>query len=101
MEEWILLVIGLLISALGIVNITGNVSTIHAYNRRKVKEEDITKYGRVMGIGTLIIGISLVVAFALTLLDADFTVDIIVIPAIVIGVAIMLYGQFRYNGGIF
>ena len=55
MDEIILLVMGLLISAMGIVNICGNVSTIHSYNRRKVAEEDIPKYGRALGIGTLII----------------------------------------------
>ena len=68
MDEIILLVMGLLISAMGIVNICGNVSTIHSYNRRKVAEEDIPKYGRAVGVGTLIIGASLVAAYVLTLL---------------------------------
>lgn len=101
MENIILLVIGLLISALGIVNISGNISTIHSYNRRKVREEDIPKYGRVMGSGTLIIGISLILSFALISLDVDISIDYIVIPAVIVGVAIMLYGQFKYNKGIF
>ena len=38
------LILGLFISALGIINIMGNISTIHSYNRRKVKEEDVPKY---------------------------------------------------------
>ena len=37
MGNLMLLIIGLLISVLGIVNIKGNISTIHSYNRRKVK----------------------------------------------------------------
>lgn len=45
MDELMLLIWGLIISTLGIVNIRGNISTIHSYNRRKVKEEDVTKYG--------------------------------------------------------
>lgn len=57
MEEIILLILGLFISVLGIINMTGNISTIHWYNRRKVTEEDIPKYGKAMGIGTLIIGV--------------------------------------------
>lgn len=56
MDNLILLILGLFISVLGITNIKGNISTIHSYNRRKVKEEDIPKYGKVVGTGTLIMG---------------------------------------------
>ena len=42
MDNLILLILGLFISVLGITNIKGNISTIHSYNRRKVKEEDMT-----------------------------------------------------------
>ena len=57
MDNLALLILGLFISALGIINIMGNISTIHSYNRRKVKEEDVPKYGKVVGTGTLIIGV--------------------------------------------
>lgn len=63
MENMMLLVLGICISVLGIVNIRGNISTIHSYNRRKVKEEDVPKYGKAVGTGTLIMGISLVLAY--------------------------------------
>ena len=56
MDYLLLLVLGLFISALGVTNIKGNISTIHACNRRKVKE-DIPKYGKAVGTGTLIMGI--------------------------------------------
>lgn len=46
MENIIMLILGVFISVMGIVNIKGNISTIHSYNRRKVKEEDIPKYGK-------------------------------------------------------
>lgn len=62
MENMMLLVLGICISVLGIVNIRGNISTIHSYNRRKVKE-DVPKYGKAVGTGTLIMGISLVLAY--------------------------------------
>ena len=38
MEYLGLLVMGILLSTLGIVNIRGNISTIHAWNRKRVKE---------------------------------------------------------------
>ena len=66
MDNIVLLILGVFISLLGIVNIMGNISTIHSYNRRKVKEEDVPKYGRAIGTGTLIIGASLIVAFVTT-----------------------------------
>mgnify|MGYP001034530108 CR=1 FL=1 len=48
MENIIMLILGVFISVMGIVNIKGNISTIHSYNRRRVKEEDIPKYGKVV-----------------------------------------------------
>ncbi len=63
MDNLNLPILGLLISALGILNIKENISTIHSYNRRKVKEEDVPKYGKAMGIGTLIIGVSFVISY--------------------------------------
>ena len=62
MDNIALLILGIFISVIGIVNMTGNISTIHSYNRRKVKEEDVPKYGRAVGTGTLIIGVSLIAA---------------------------------------
>ncbi len=35
MENIAMLILGIFICVLGIVNISGNVSTIHSYNRRK------------------------------------------------------------------
>ena len=41
MNQLLLLILGIFLSVIGIVNISGNISTIHAYNRRNVKEEDV------------------------------------------------------------
>ena len=100
MDHVLLLVLGIFISILGIVNIKGNISTIHSYNRRKVKEEDIPKYGKAVGTGTLVIGVSLVLAYLITFWN-DTAIDYIVLPAMVIGLAFILYGQIKYNHGIF
>ena len=100
MENIMLLVLGIFISILGVVNIQGNISTIHSYNRRKVKEEDVTKYGKAVGTGTLVIGISFVIAYALTYWNED-VIPYIVIPALLVGLIFMLYGQIKYNHGIF
>lgn len=100
MNQLLLLILGIFLSVIGIVNISGNVSTIHAYNRRNVKEEDIPKYGKAVGTGTLIIGISLAFAYFITLWNVAVT-DAVVLPVIAIGLAFILYGQIKYNHGIF
>lgn len=100
MENLMMLVLGLFISIIGIMNIKGNISTIHSYNRRNVQEEDIPKYGKVVGIGTLIIGIALVVSF-ITTFWSELIMPFILLPAVIVGLAFMLYGQFKYNKGLF
>lgn len=90
MDHLLLLILGIFLSTLGTVNIKGNISTIHSYNRRKVKEEDVPKYGKAVGTGTLVI----------TFWNTD-AIDYIVLPALVIGLAFILYGQIKYNHGIF
>jgi len=100
MDNLVLLILGLFLSVLGIVNITGNISTIHSYNRRRVKEEDVPKYGKAIGTGTLIIGASLVAAFCLAFWK-EVSIAFIVLPSLVIGLGFILYGQFKYNKGIF
>lgn len=95
------LVIGLFISILGIPNIKGNISSIHWYNRRKVTEEDRPKYGKIMGIATIIIGLSIsLTAILLMIFNSEF-LSILVIPGVVVGLVMMFYAQFKYNHGLF
>ena len=100
MDNIVLLILGVFISVIGIVNIMGNISTIHSYNRRKVKEKDIPKYGRAVGTGTLIIGVSLIAAFVTTFWNEKI-MAFIVVPSLVVGLVFILYAQFKYNKGIF
>ncbi len=101
MNDLILLVLGIFISIIGIVNMTGNISTIHSYNRRKVSEEDIPKYGKAVGIGTLSIGASIVLGFFLQLAKLPTAMAVVIAIGLVIGIAFILYAQFKYNKGIF
>lgn len=100
MEYITLLVLGIFVSVLGIVNIKGNISTIHSYNRRKVKEEDIPKYEKAVGTGTLKIGASFVITFIVSFWS-EVMIAFIILPVVVVGIAFILYAQFEYNKGIF
>ena len=101
MEYLGLLVMGILLSTLGIVNIMGNISTIHAWNRKRVKEADIPRYGRAIGTGTLVIGAAFfIVSYLVTFWNAA-VIDYIMLPGLGIGLALILYAQLKYNHGIF
>ena len=102
MVKWIaFLLLGVLLSILGITNIRGNISSIHWYNRRKVAACDVPKYGKCMGAGTLMFGGSLIVSALLEAVFQTAVWDNIVLLGCAAGLAVMLYGQFRYNKGIF
>lgn len=95
----VLIVSNLFMNRLKHLNVHGNnISTIHSYNRRKVKE-DIPKYGKAVGTGTLIIGISLVLGFIVSFWSVE-TMGCVILPAVVVGLCFMLYGQIKYNMGI-
>lgn len=102
------LIMGLFISALGIINMTGNISTIHRYHRHRVSEENIKPFGRLVGIGTLVVGISLIIFGALSLVydktqseTANIIGTVILIVGIVVGLFITFYAMIKYNKGIF
>ena len=97
----ILIVLGVVIVIIGVSNIRGNISSIHWYNRRKVSEADAPKYGKCMGTGGIIIGGSLVVTALCEMVFQTEVVDYIGMIGLIIGVIIMLYGQIKYNKGIF
>ncbi len=101
MENIVMLILGVFISVIGIINIMGNISTVHSYNRKRVKEEDVPKYGKAVGIGTLIIGLAIIANFILILIDMTKASPFVLIPSLVIGVGFMLYAQLKYNKGIF
>jgi hypothetical protein len=96
----VLLILGLFTSVIGIVNLKGDICTIHSYNRMKVKEEDIPKYGKAVGTGTLIIGVSMTAAYVLSFRN-EKAVPYIIVPAVLLGLGFILYAQIKYNKGIF
>ena len=95
-----LLFLGIIISIMGVINLRGNLSTIHWYNRWKVSEADAPKYGKAMGLGTLIIGVSIALTAALQMLLDSEIVYGITIAGTIIGAAVILYAQLKYNKGI-
>ena len=96
-----LLILGILFVFLGYVNYKGNISTIHWYNRRKVLPEDVPAYGKAVGTGTIIMGLSLALTAILQMIFEAEALYAIIVAGTVVGFGFILYGQFKYNHGIF
>ena len=100
--------VGILISVLGIINMTGNISSLHSYHRHRVTEENRKPFGRLVGLGTLIVGIAITVFGALLFATEKTGSEIYVIIGtvelifgIVGGLALSFYAMIKYNKGIF
>ena len=100
--------LGILVFILGIINMTGNISSLHWYHRQRVTEENRKPFGKLVGLGTLIIGLSMIVfgilflIFEQTQLQAFVVIGVIeLIVSIIVGMFVSFYAMKKYNGGIF
>ena len=100
--------LGLLVCVLGIINMTGNISSLHSYHRKRVTEEDRKPFGKLVGLGTLLIGIAMIVFGVLFLMFEKTQLDlyviigtVLLIAGIIAGMVISFYAMMKYNKGIF
>ena len=109
MVEYIVaFLVGVLCIVLGISNMRGNISSLHSYHRHRVSEEDRIPFGKQVGLGTMIIGIGIIifsVMSAVTLYTENniFTLigTAVLIVSIVVGLIISFKAMIKYNKGIF
>ncbi len=87
--------------ALGILNIRGNLSSIHWYQRQKITEETARPYGKWIGSGSVVTGGGLFSGGLLTWTPWNPAAPYLMAAAIMVGVGLMLYAQFKYNKGLF
>ena len=100
--------IGGVLIALGISNMKGNISSLHSYHKRRVSEADRLPFGRLVGLGTIIIGIALLV-FSACSFAAERTSSSIfgiigtvaLIVGVVLGLGLNFFAMIKYNKGIF
>ena len=102
------IVVGVIVIAIGIMNMMGNISTLHWYHRRNVSEEDRVPFGRKIGLGTIIVGASVILKACLQYAaekggnQTMVTIGTVVLAVgLVIGFAIIIYALMKYNKGIF
>ena len=102
------LLVGIVCIILGISNMRGNISSLHSYHRNRVSEEDRIPFGKQVGLGTIIVGIGIIIFGILSSVALYIENDIFVlvgtaflILGIIIGLVISFRAMIKYNKGIF
>ena len=100
--------VGVVCITLGISNMRGNISTLHSYHRSRVSEEDRIPFGKQVGLGTVIIGIGVIIFGILSAVTLYTEKEIFVVIGtailgigIVAGLFISFKAMIKYNKGIF
>ena len=101
-------ILGIIISILGISNMKGNISSLHWYHRQRVSPDDVMPFGKRVGLGTLIIGIAIIVFGLFSLITYLTEIEVytiigaaLLIPAVIVGLGLSLYAIIKYNKGLF
>lgn len=100
--------LGLICILIGIFNSKGDISTLHSYHRKRVADEDRLPLGKKVGLGMIIIGISLIIFGGLSLVTELLEIEIfrimgcvLLIVGMAIGLVISLSAIIKYNKGLF
>ena len=100
--------VGVVCIVLGISNMKGNISSLHSYHRSRVSEEERIPFGRMVGLGIIIIGAAIIVFSGLSAVTLYTDNEIftligtgILIAGIIVGLVISFKAMIKYNKGIF
>ena len=100
--------VGIVCIVLGISNMRGNISSLHSYHRSRVSKEDRLPFGKQVGLGTIIVGIGIIVFSVLSSVTLYTENDIfilvgtaVLIIGIILGLVISFRAMIKYNKGIF
>lgn len=96
--------VGVVCIVIGILNILGNVSMLHSYHIDNLKKEDIPKFGKRVGTGMIIVGVSIIFS-GVGMIVSEITSnenyllygEIIMAIGLIIGIAITLITIKKYN----
>ena len=104
----VVFLVGIVCIVLGISNMRGNISSLHSYHRSRVSEEDRLPFGKQVGLGTIIVGIGIIVFSVLSSVTLYTENDIfilvgtaVLIIGIILGLVISFHAMIKYNKGIF
>ena len=101
-------ILGIVFIIIGVLNCKGNASMLHSYHRKRVREEDIIPFGKIVGTGMFFIsggmlGMTGLYYAASVTGNGLYTIigTALSIIGIVVGTGIAFYAMIKYNKGIF
>ncbi len=96
------IIIGIILIVIGVSHMKGNVKLLHSYHIKRIKKEDILPFGKKIGAGTIIIGVTIIIAGVVTyIMQTDEIAKWIVTVGFSSGLTIILYNIIKYNKGLF
>lgn len=98
MQYVVLVMIGAALCCIGIVNLHGDISTVHSYHRWAVSKENQARYSKLMGTGTLIAGLFVAAAGTVQMIYETEFAWWLLLAGVVAGFAVMVYAQFTAGG---
>ena len=108
MEGIISAIIGVICIVIGISNRKGNLSALHSYHIKRVSEQDKLPLGKKVGLGMIIVGVSLIAMGSLMVLAKILSQEILVHigmavlgVGLFVGLGIALLAIIKYNKGLF
>ena len=108
MEFIFTFIVGVVLVVLGILNMRGNISSLHSYHRNRVSEEDRIPFGKQVGLGNIIIGVGIIVFSILSAITLYTENEVyiavgtaVLIAGIIAGLVLSFKAMIKYNKGIF
>lgn len=100
--------VGVICVVLGISNRRGNISSLHSYHRNRVTEEDRIPFGKLVGLGMIIMGVGIMVLSVLSAVSVYTEQEIylwigngVLVVSLIVGLWLSFYAMKKYNKGIF
>jgi hypothetical protein len=102
------IIIGVVCIVIGMFNINGHIGTLKRKHRKRVTAEDLPVFSKLIGIGTIIIGVALFlfgvfacVQFFTGKMLFDYVGKAVLIVGLAVGGIISIFAMIKYNKGIF
>ena len=97
-------IIGVVLILLGLSHRKGNLKLLHSYHLKNVKKEDELPFGKLIWLGAIIVGVTVIVVSIFdffTRKEFSLISNILLFSGLIPGVGIILHALFKYNKGIF
>ena len=108
MEQLVFIILGVVCVFMGLSHRKGNLSMLHSYHTKRVAEADRLPFGRLVGLGMILVGVALFLKggfdwLSLSLQAALYATvgTVLLAVGLVVGLGISFYAMIKYNKGIF